>query len=139
MFQTIKDYINTGRYELKELTDKINTLWVESQLTDEEREALLSLAQENADYTNSVDVIKKLEEHDLTIRSLEERILKLEQGEPTEPTEPVEAPEYVDGKWYYNGNIVTFKGKKYKCIAPQGQVCTWSPEAYPMYWELVEE
>lgn len=34
MFETIKDFINTGRYELKELTEKINALWIESSITD---------------------------------------------------------------------------------------------------------
>ena len=58
----------------------------------------------------------------------------------TEPVEPVEYPEYVVGKWYYNGDKVSFKGKNYECIAPSGVVCTWSPEGYPTYWqEILDE
>lgn len=41
------------------------------------------------------------------------------------------------GKWYYNGDKITFEGVKYKCIAPDGVVCMWSPKEYPVYWELV--
>ena len=36
-----------------------------------------------------------------------------------------------------NGDKITFEGGKYKCIAPDGVVCVWSPKEYPVYWELV--
>ena len=52
-----------------------------------------------------------------------------------EPTESYE--EYTVGKWYYNGNKVSFDGKNYNCIAPEGVVCVWSPTEYPAYWEEI--
>ena len=68
------------------------------------------------------------------MEELEQRVRALETGS----TEPGEAyPDYVVGKWYYSGDKITFEGVKYKCIAPDGAVCTWSPTEYPTYWELV--
>ncbi|MBO7252720.1 MAG: hypothetical protein J6V25_08845, partial [Oscillospiraceae bacterium] len=69
---------------------------------------------------------------------LENRIRVLEafhfgaEGEETEAY-----PEYQEGKWYYMGDKVAYKGAVYECIAPVGVVCVWNPEAYPAYWQLV--
>lgn len=155
MFQTIKDYINTGRYELKELTNKINTLWVESELTDEEREALLTLAQENANSENSYAPLQKQidllfenqKEFSNQLKEIAEKLNTLIGGGEVEPVpepEPSEEyPEYVDPTGahdaYYKNDKVTYKGKKYICIAPDGVACVWSPDVYPSYWQLVEE
>lgn len=143
MFETIKDYINTGRYELKELTEKINTLWVESELTDDEREALLTLAQENANSENSYAPLQEqIEQAFEQIKALESRVVKLETGgEEPEPSE--EYPEYVNPTGahdaYYKDDKVTYNGKKYICIAPDGVACVWSPDVYPQYWKEVTE
>lgn len=88
---------------------------------------LLREGENNADTAQEVNVLAKLEE-------LEKRVRALESGS-TEPGETY--PDYVAGKWYYNGDKITFEGGKYKCIAPDGAVCTWSPTEYPTYWELV--
>lgn len=59
------------------------------------------------------------------------------------PDPNVEYPEYkqpINAETAYkNGDKVTYKNKKYLCIAPDGVACTWSPEEYPSYWQLVEE
>lgn len=39
---------------------------------------------------------------------------------------------------YYKGDKVTFKGKKYICIAPDDYAVVWNPEEYPVCWQLVE-
>ena len=36
---------------------------------------------------------------------------------------------------YYNGDKVTYNGKHYVCIAPDGTACVWSPDVYPSYWQ----
>lgn len=143
MFETIKDYINTRRYDLNELTKKINALWVESELTDEEREALLTLAQENANSENSYAPLQKqIDQAFEQIKALESRVTKLETGgEEPEPTE--EYPPYVQPTGahdaYYKDDKITFDGKKYICIAPDGVACVWSPDVYPQYWQEVTE
>lgn len=127
MYDVIRDVINTQRYVLADMLHKIDTLWAQGDIDDDQRTELIALAQGNADMTQEVNVLARLEE-------LEQRVRALEAGS----TEPGEAyPDYVAGKWYYNGDKITFEGGKYKCIAPDGVVCVWSPKEYPVYWELV--
>ena len=127
MYDVIKDVINTRRYVLADMLHKIDTLWAQGDIDDEQRTELIALAQGNANTAQEVNMLAKLEE-------LEQRVKALETGS----TEPGEAyPDYVAGKWYYSGDKITFEGGKYKCIAPDGAVCTWSPKEYPAYWELV--
>lgn len=132
MFEIVKNVIGTGRYELTALLGKIDTLWVQGTLTDEQHDELVRLAQRGADIGNSVDVIGKLAE-------LEARIVALENSEtPGGETEEV-YPDYVIGKWYYNGDKITYNGKRYVCAAPVGAVCTWNPDEYPAYWTEAAE
>ena len=127
MYDVIRDVINTRRYVLADMLHKIDTLWAQGDFDDEQRTELIALARDNADMAQEVSVLARLEE-------LEQRVRALETGS----TEPGEAyPDYVVGKWYYNGDKITFEGGKYKCIAPDGVVCVWSPTEYPAYWELV--
>ena len=127
MYDVIKDVINTRRYVLADMLHKIDTLWAQGDIDDDQRTELIALAQGNADMTQEVNVLTKIEE-------LEQRVKALETGN----TEPGEAyPDYVAGKWYYSGDKIAFEGGKYKCIAPDGVVCVWSPTEYPPYWELV--
>ena len=127
MYDVIKDVINTRRYVLADMLHKIDTLWAQGDIDDDQRTELIALAQGNSDTTQEMNVLEKLKE-------LEQRVRALETGS----IEPGEAyPDYVAGKWYYNGDKITFEGGKYQCIAPDGVVCVWSPTEYPAYWELV--
>ena len=127
MYDVIRDVINTQRYVLADMLHKIDTLWAQGDLDDEQRKELIALARDKADMAQEVNVLARLEE-------LEQRVRALETGS----AEPGEAyPDYVVGKWYYSGDKITFEGGKYNCIAPDGAVCTWSPTEYPTYWELV--
>lgn len=128
MYDVIKDVINTRRYVLADMLHKIDTLWAQGDIDDDQRTELIALTQGNADAEQEVNVLAKLEE-------LEQRVRALEESGGADPGE--EYPDYVAGKWYYNGDKITFEGVKYKCIAPDGAVCVWSPTEYPTYWELV--
>lgn len=137
IYEAIKDVIENSDYELKEMLDKIYVMYSKDKLSKEEMEELESLAREKANVDNSIDVINKLKELDLKTQELDKRITNLE--EPSEPVGPSEEyPEYVAGKWYYNGDPCSENGKNYICTAPEGQVCTWSPSEYPAYWQEVE-
>lgn len=129
MYEIIKSVINGQNYELASILKKIDTLWAENELTDEQREELITSARENADVTKSIDVMAKLQE-------LEMRIKAMEEAKADEPTEEG-YPEFVVGKWYYNGDKISFNGKNYECIAPKGAVCTWNPQEYPAYWNEI--
>ena len=132
MYEIIKSVIQSGRYELTDILTKIDTLWVQSSLTDDERTELIALAREGADVSQAVDVLEKLAD-------LDKRVAELERAGATDPEPGEEYLEYIPGKWYYKDDKITYNnGSKYICTAPEGVVCVWSPEEYPAYWQLVE-
>lgn len=137
MKNIIRNVISRNSYDLSGMLKKIDTLWVQGGLSDEEREELIALARENAQVQQSIDVMRKLEELDKRVKALEDA--KANESEEAEKPEEVTYPEYVVGKWYYGGDTVTFEGKAYECIAPEGAVCTWNPSEYPAYWQEVEK
>ena len=129
MYQIIKNVIERGGYDLSAILTKINTLWANGSLTDEQHTELIGLARSNGDAKYSADVIAKLND-------LETRVRALENAAATDPSEPTEEyPEYVAGKRYYNGDKCSFENENYICIAPAGTVCVWSPTEYPAYWQ----
>lgn len=128
----IRSAIETGSYDLSSMLETIAYHQAHGDMTLEEMEELTGKARENAktQYKEGDIATILLQLHDL-----DKRVKALEEGD--EPA-PKEYPEYKPGKWYYNGNGVTFEGKKYDCIAPEGVVCVWSPAEYPTYWQEVE-
>ena len=158
MYEIIKTVINSGRFELTDILKKIDTLWVQGDLTEEEKTELVALAQEKANPENSFaplqEQIDKLATELATVKTqtqtntsdilaikdkLKEESIVVPEPEP-EPIE--EYPEYVQPTGahdaYYNGDKVTYNSEKYVCIAPEGTPCVWSPTDYPAYWQLVE-
>lgn len=137
MYKIIKNVIGRGSFDLKSILTKIDTLWSEDKLTDEQRDELLSLARGGASTGNSVDLLAKITELEQRIRVLESAATTPDTETGTESgTETV--AEYADGKWYYAGDKVLWNGQIYVCIAPDQVVCVWSPDAYPAYWEVTE-
>lgn len=128
----IRSAIETGSYDLSSMLETIAYHQAHGDMTLEEMEELTGKARENAKTQYKEDDIATII---LQLHDLDKRVKALEEGD--EPA-PKEYPEYVVGKWYYNGNGVTFEGKKYDCIAPEGVVCVWSPAEYPTYWQEVE-
>jgi len=135
MYNIIKNVIQSKGYELADMLRKIDTLWVKGSITEEEREELISFAQGNAQTGNSVDLIRKLEELDKRVSVVEKSLLQSGEEDTEEPAEPIIYPEFVQDKWYYRGNKVSFEGAVYECIAPENVVCVWSPSVYPTYWQ----
>ena len=142
--EDLRAVIANRNYKLSDMLSKLSRLWIEDQITEADYDFLVEYARENANPDSEGDVlaavrvaqadVKELRD---SIASLADRVAALE-GEEPEP-EPVQYPEYVVGRWYYNGDTVSFEGKSYKCIAPAGQVCVWSPKDYPVYWEEVKD
>ena len=135
MFNVFKNVIENRNFELKGIIKKIDTLWAQDSITDDERAELISLAQSKANVQQSIDVMQKLEELDKRMKAVEEMLAN--NDESADDTEVVYA-DYEVGKWYYNGNIIKFEDVLYKCVAPDGVVCVWSPTEYPAYWEVTE-
>lgn len=135
MYDVLKNVIHSKRYDLADILTKIDALWVQGSITEEQRLTLISDAQNNAMVENSIDVLKSLYELNKRVTDLEKQLAELKNGSdiPTEE-ETTTYPPYEVGKWYENGDIVLFDGKNYKCIAPLETVCVWSPTEYPAYW-----
>ena len=145
MYEIIKNVILAENYELVDILKKINTVWIESNITDEQKEELDNLARTNANAENSYAPLQEqLDNTNARIDSLEERIAKLEGETTEEPSEPVqedEYPEFVQPTGahdaYNVGDKITYNGKKYIC---QINGCVWAPDVYPQGWqEVVEE
>ena len=141
MYDTIKDVINSGRYELNDMLHKIDTLWVQGDLSDEQRGELVELARENATPEQTYAPIQEQIDQAFTqIKALSARVEKLEAGEVQEPTpEPEEWPEWVQPTGAHDaygvGDKVTYNGKHY-ISTMDGNV--WSPDAYPAGWQVQE-
>ena len=141
MYEVVKSVIASRNYELSDMLTKIDTLWVQGSITEDERAELIDLARQNAEVQQSIDILAKLEELDKRVKANEEAIKVLLDNSGSEDTgdgeiEEPTYPEYEAGKWYYRDDIVSFDGQNHKCVAPEGVVCTWSPTEYPAYWEV---
>ena len=137
MFNSLKNIINSGSFQLDSMKTRLENLAAHGDITPEQKEELLNDARTKADAANEIDVRKMLLEHANRIRALE---AKLGMGDTPETDEDGAeiVPDFVVGKTYYNGDKVTWKGSVYECIAPEGAVCVWSPDDYPTYWQKVE-
>lgn len=129
IYGIIKSVIESKNYELTDILAKIDKRCLENQITEEQRDELVAMARENADVTKSVDVMAKLQELDMRIKTIEEK-------KADEPTDEVIEP-FVLGKWYYNGDKCSENGKNFICTAPEGKVCVWSPSEYAPYWKEI--
>lgn len=121
-----------GAFDLGEMLNRINTHHIAGNLTDADRNELISLARSKADPFASVDVMAKLADLEDRVRTLENAKVDPPAGGSTNN----DADEYIPGKWYYKGDKVSYNGKIYVCCAPDGAVCTWNPDEYPAYWEV---
>ena len=134
MYEVTKNVIQTGSFELHDILVKIDTLWLQGSLTDEERLDLVRLARGKADPSNSYAPLQA------QIDALAARVKILEEAAtPTDPDAPSdEWPAYVQPTGshdaYHNGDKVTYNGAHYICIAPDGVAVVWSPDVYPDYW-----
>lgn len=152
MYSIIENVINSGRYELADMLKKIDTLWVQGDLTDEDKDALIQKAQSNANPENSYaplqdqinelfNKIKLLEE---TVNANAKGVLALKTAveslgtSVTKPEpEPVdEWPAYIQPTGAHNayniGDKITYDGDHYICKMNE---CVWSPIEYPQGWE----
>ena len=141
MYSIIKDVIEKGDFELIDILSKINKLWVESSLSEEERDELVNLARTNAvpdnSYAENTQQIANLWEY---YQQLDARLSLLESQGTTDP-KPEEGPEYRQPSGAHNaynaGDKITFTdGNRYIC---QMDNCVWDPITYPSAWELFEE
>lgn len=98
----IENVILSGEYELMDILRKIDTIWIQGDLTDEERGELAILAQENAKPENSYAPMQKqietlfenLGELAGAVKTLQDKVAVLEGGETEPDPKPEEYPKW---------------------------------------------
>ena len=143
MRSTFERIIRNGTYNLEQMLRRINYYHAEGRLTDEDREALISLARGEA--PNALELDGKAEILALwrEIHTLQARVTALGDGivEPGEtPADDSESfPEFVQPTGahdaYQQGQGITWNGQRYRSLIDAN---VWSPDVYPQGWELVE-
>lgn len=132
MYEVIKEVITAKTYELVDMLKKIDKLWVESKITDEQRDELVSLARENAIPEESMaPILDRIFDLELRVKALEEA-----GTEPKpEPVEPEEWKQPTGGHDAYNiGDRVKYNGHIYESTINAN---VWSPETYPQGWKKI--
>lgn len=132
MYEIIKNVIEARDYKLEDMLYKIAKMYIESRITEAQKDELDSLARSNAKAENHYDTQKQLDEIFMRLDKLESK-----------DTENIEQEEYIQYKEptgshdsYKTGDKILFNDKKYICKLDN---CVWSPETYPDAWELIEE
>lgn len=59
-YRIIKNFVLTGDYVLEDVEGRINALWIEGKLTDEQRAEMLDLAADHAKDVFNTDVLARL-------------------------------------------------------------------------------
>ena len=148
MYEIFKSVIASKSYNLEEMIKKINIRWVEDILTEEQREELITMAQANADPSQSnAPLQKQIEEISKKQIALEDTVEKLsatvqkiketvESGGTVVPDpEPPITEEYpawepyngIPPVPYQIGSKVTHNGKKWESMVPNN---VWEPGAF---------
>lgn len=148
MYEIFKSVIASKSYNLEEMIKKINIRWVEDILTEEQREELITMAQANADPSQSnAPLQKQIEEISKKQIALEDTVEKLsatvqkiketvEDGGTVVPDpEPPITEEYpvwepyngIPPVPYQVGSKVTHDGKKWESMVPNN---VWEPGAF---------
>ena len=148
MYDVIKDIIENGSYQLVDISNKINKLWLEYQLTDEERDELIELANSNINVDNEKPELQRQLDtlSDYVKNTLEPRIQALEEGQEVEPPVEEEYPAWmpydsVVNLGYDFGAKVSHNGFKWINML-EGTKNVWEPGAVGIderYWKKVEE
>lgn len=148
MYEIFKNVINSKEYSLEDVLKKIDTKWVQSELTDEQRDELIALAQANANPENSnAPLQKQIEEIAKQVIALQETIANLsatvqkiketvESGGTIVP-EPEPTPQEEYPAWepyngippvkYQTGSKCTHNGKKWESMVDNN---VWEPGAF---------
>ena len=137
MYKIIKNVIQSKDYVLEDILYKIDKMYIQDRITEEEKTELDNLARQNAKAENSYNIQKQLDNIFVRLEALEN---KDKQENPEETTEQEEYKEYMQPTGahdsYKVGDKITYKGKKYICKMDN---CVWAPDVYPSGWEEVVE
>lgn len=147
MYEIVKNVINSKRYALDDMLKKIDTLWVQGDITEEQKKELVTLAQANANPEKSnaplqkqiEEIAKKqltLEETVTTLSATVQKIKEAVESGGTIVPEPEQQPQEEYLVWepyngippikYQTGSKVTHNGKKWESMVDNN---IWEPGA----------
>ena len=136
MFDLIRNIILTGRFELSDLMNKIDTLWLQGSLTDAQKSAAIALAREKTTPDMGYAGIEA------RMKNCEEQIALILShlfGENVQDEYPAWQQPTGAHNAYYTGSKMTFTdGKRYVCIAPADYAVTYGPDLLPDMWQSAE-
>ena len=126
MYNSVLIVIQSGEYNLSDLTKKIDTLWLKSYLTDDERESLTKLAIEKANPDSGLPSFSE------RMAALEKRVSKLEGNLSSGgDSGSSDWPEWVQPTGAHNayakGSQVTHNGERY---VSKINANVWEPGAF---------
>lgn len=141
MYEIIKDVINSGKYSLADMIKKIDTIWIQGDITEDQKNELKDLATANAPREeDDNELLKRIVGR---VEILEEKVATLENGgtKPEPPTD--ECPEWtaydgVNAGKYMTGAKVTHRDKKYVSLVDNN---IWEPGIFgtETVWKEVTE
>lgn len=131
------ELIGGRQYDLEDVLHRIDVMYAAGRLTDEERTELYALARENA--KAEYDYAAEIEEIWAAIRALQASA----GGSSGWSGESDEWPLYQQPTGahdaYFAGDKITYNGKRYTCVMPDGVACVWPPDVYPSGWQEESE
>lgn len=156
MYSIIKNIILNGNFKVNDLTMKIDMLWAESKLTDDERNELMQMMTDHINpateapelveqYNMVANQVAELKDE---VEALKTRVSTLEgtdvPTDPATPTDKIPAWEQWDGisKCYQYGAVVVHNDKYWLDVLKDMQN-TWEPGSIGVddrYWiEITKE
>ena len=152
MYEIIKRVIMSGRFVVNDITNKIDVLWAESRLTDEERDELLDMMVEHLNpSTEAPGTIERINNLEARVKSLEKAVEALRgvaQIESSELPETEEPSEVIVPEWtawdgissnYQYGDVVIHNSKYFLNVL-QGVQNVWEPGSAGVderYWKEI--
>lgn len=142
MYNGFKEWIKTGKFDLNDIAERIDTAFAMGKITKEEYKELIEKSRESAHAENSYapiqeqvnkafEMIARLQEKINAIKGSTSSDVEKTTDEWSAWTQPTGAHDA-----YYAGMQMTYTdGKRYTCIAPEGVACVWGPDVMPGYWK----
>lgn len=140
-YDSLMDILNGSGWNLTSILHQLDILWLENQITEEERNSLKDYARMRAQSEYSYAPLdERVLTLELALKALEDRVKALEDGDTPTPGPDPEIPEWVQPTGAYNayniGDKVRYKGQIYESII-DGNV--WAPDVYPAGWREITD
>ncbi len=141
----LNNIIEAGNFDLTSMVGRINYFVMQGLIDPEEAENLLAAARARAaeqgsygDYQEQINTLAgAVRELNFKLQALMDELgIDIAIPATTSGADEFVQPTGVHDA-YFNGDEVTFEGHVYRCTAPDGVACVWSPVAYPDYWEKI--